>query len=252
MSQPVTAPAWDLAAARAALAPRGVLRPGMNLGNTLFTQREAASGALRGVSVDLMQELGACLGVPVEQVVYPTPGDVADTATADAWDVAILAIEPARAETIVFSPAMTEIDASYVVHADSPLTSCTQADAPGVRIVAPAKAGYELYLTRTLRKATLVRTRNFKESMALFSAREADALAGLRPGLLEVMPTLTQARLLEDQFMVVNHGLGAPRSRAGAAEALAAFVAAVNASGFIAASIAAHGVQGLRAVKRAA
>ncbi|MBK7473420.1 MAG: hypothetical protein IPI73_25065 [Betaproteobacteria bacterium] len=86
-------------------------------------------------------------------------------------------IEPARAQTIAFSPPITGIEATYAVHADSALRSAAQVDAAGVRIAAPDKAGYELYLTRTLRHATLVRTKNF-ESIARFSERRADALAG--------------------------------------------------------------------------
>lgn len=236
-------------AARAGLAPTGKLRPGMNLSNGLFTSKDAATGELRGVSVDLMRELASRLGVPVEFVVFETPGEVADAAATGTWDVAILAIEPARARTIAFSPPITAIDATYAVHADSALRSVEQVDAAGVRIAAPDKAGYELYLTRTLRHATLVRTKSFKESIACFNERRADALAGLKPALLDSMDKLPGARLLEGTFMTVNHGLGTPRDRNAAAAYLKAFVEDVNASGFVARSIARHGVQGLSAVK---
>jgi len=236
-------------AARTELAPTGKLRAGMNLGNALFTKKDPASGELRGVSVDLMRELASHLGVPVEFVVHATPGEVADAADKGTWDVAILAIEQARAQTIAFSPAMTEIEATYVVHKDSPLSSVAQVDAAGVRIVAPEKAGYELYLTRTLRQATLIRSKNFSASIDLFNQRGADALASLKPTLLESMGKVPDGRLLEGKFMTVNHGLGTPRERRVAAEYLKAFVEEMNASGFIARSIERHGVQGLAAVK---
>ena len=145
-------------AARSELAPTGELRAGMNLGNVLFTTTDAATGELRGVGVDLMRELASRLGVPVTFVIYASPGDVADAVDKDAWDVAILAIAQARAQTIAFSPAMTEIEATYIVHNDSALRSVAEVDASGVRIAAPEKAGYELYLTDTLRSATLIRT----------------------------------------------------------------------------------------------
>lgn len=235
-------------AARAELAPTGKLRAGMNLGNVLFTTREA-NGELSGVSVDLMRELAARLGVPVEFVVHPTPGDVADAAEKNTWDVAILAIEPARATTIAFSPALTEIEATYVVHTDSPLRSAAEVDRAGVRIAAPEKAGYELYLTRTLRHASLVRTKNFPASVALFQQRQVEALASLKPTLLGVIGSLPEGRLLEGTFMTVNHGLGTPRGRSAAAAYLQAFVADVTASGFVARSIERHRVQGLSAVK---
>jgi len=231
------------------LAPSGKLRAGMNLGNALFTQKDPSSGALRGVSVDLMRELGARLGVPVEFVVYETPGQVADAAESGQWDVAVLAIEQARARTIAFSRPMTEIEATYVVHKDSPLHAATQVDGSGVRIAASDKAGYELYLTRTVRDATLIRPKGFPAAIELFNARGADALAALRPQLLESMAMLPEGRMVEGNFMIVNHGLGTPRERRAAAAYLDAFVGDLVASGFIARSIAANGVQGLTAVR---
>ncbi len=237
-------------AARAELAPTGQLRAGMNLGNSLFTTRDAATGELRGVSVDLMRELASRLRVPVVFVVHATPGDVADAVDAGTWDAAVLAIAQARAQTIAFSPAMTEIAATYVVHKDSALKSAGQVDAAGIRIAAPEKAGYELYLTQTLRNATLIRTKGTAASIDLFMGRGVDALAGLKPDLLTSMDKMPQARMLEGQFMTVNHGIGTPRARRAAAEYLKAFVEEVNASGFLARSIERHAVQGLSAVKQ--
>jgi polar amino acid transport system substrate-binding protein len=135
----MTTPVPD--AARLELAPTGKLRAGMNLGNTLFTRKDAANGELRGVSVDIMRELASRLGVPVEFIVYATPGEVADTAQKGVWDVAILAIEQSRAETIAFSPPITEIEATYAVRRDSTLRSIEQVDNSGVRISASEKAG---------------------------------------------------------------------------------------------------------------
>jgi len=211
--------------------------------------KDAATGELRGVSVDLMHELAARLGIPVDFVVHATPGDVADASEKGTWDVAILAIEQARAQTIAFSAAMTEIEATYVVHKDSALRSVGQVDASGVRISAPEKAGYELYLTRTLRNATLIRTKGFQASIDLFNERSADALAGLKPALLESMNGMPDARLLDGKFMTVNHGLGIPRERRAGVEYLKAFAEEMNASGFVARSIERHGVRGLSAVK---
>jgi polar amino acid transport system substrate-binding protein len=236
-------------AARSELAPTGKLRAGMNLGNTLFTTKDAATGELRGVSVDLMRELASRLSVPVVFVVHASPGDVADAADKGTWDVAILAIAQARAQTIAFSPAITEIEATYVVHKDSALRSVGQVDASGIRISAPEKAGYELYLTQTLRNATLIRTKGSSASIDLFKDRRVDALAGLKPDLLNSMDKMPEARMLEGKFMTVNHGLGTPRARRAAAEYLKAFVEEMNASGFVARSIERHGVQGLSAVK---
>lgn len=232
------------------LAPTGKLRAGMNLGNALFTSKDPATGEITGVSVDLMRELASHLGVPVEFVMYPTPGEVADAVEKDAWDVAILAIEAARAEKIAFSPALTEIEATYAVHRDSKLRSCDEVDRAGIRIVAPAKAGYELYLTRTLKNATLDRVQGHAAAIDIFNRREADALPGLKPVLLESLgKKLPDARLLEGRFTTINHGLGTPRARTAAAAYLRAFVEEMNASGFVARSIERNAVKGLSAVK---
>ncbi len=230
------------------LAPTGKLRAGMNLGNTLFTTRDPVSGELRGVAADLMRELASRLGVPVDFVVHATPGEVADAADRGTWDVAVLAIEAARARTIAFSPAMTEIEASYVVHKASLLRSVGQIDTAGVRISAAEKAGYQLFLTRTLRNATVVHAKGFQGSIDLFNERQADALAGLKPALLDAMDRIPEGRMLEGPFMTVNHGLGVPLDRPVAAEYVKAFVMEMNASGFVARAIARNGIKGLAAV----
>jgi polar amino acid transport system substrate-binding protein len=237
-------------AARKELAPTGKLRAGMNFGNTLFTTGKTVTGDPVGVAADVMQELARRLGVPLEMVNHATPGNVADAVDKNTWDVAILAIEQSRAVKIAFSPAISAIEATYAVRKDSPLRTAVQVDAAGVRIAAPDKAGYELYLTRTLKSATLVRTKSFDASIDLFNAKGADAVAALKPNLLESMAKLPDARLLEGNFMTVNHGLGTPRARGTAGAAyLKSFVEDINASGFIARSIERHGVQGLAAVK---
>ena len=254
-STPATHPAGCAAptavhtAARSELAPTGKLRAGMNLENTLFTTKDAATGELRGVSVDLMRELASRLGVPLEWVVHAQPGQVAEAVDQGTWDVAILAIAQARAKTIAFSPPITEIEATYAVHKDSLLKSAAQVDATGILISAPEKAGYELYLTQTLRNATLTRTKSIQSSIDLFIERRADALAGLKPMLLESMDKMPDARLLEGRFMTVNHGFCTPQGRPAAAAYLKGFVEEMLASGFVARSIQRHGVQGLTALK---
>ena len=237
------------AAARAELAPTGKLRAAVNLGNALFMTKDAASGELRGVSVDVMRRLAARLDVPLELILHASPGEVVDAVGSGTWDVAILAIEPARAQTIAFSPALTEIEATYVVHEDSTLRSVGEVDAAGIRIAVPEKAGYELYLSRTLRHATLIRTQGVMAAIDLFNSRRADVLAGLRPALLDSATRLAGGRILAGNFTTVNHGLGTPLGRAAAADYLRVFIAEMQAERFVARSIRQHAVQGLSAVE---
>ena len=230
------------------LAPTGILRAGMNLGNTLFT-RQDDSGQLHGVSVDLMAELAKRLGVPLEFVTFAQPGQVADASTKDTWDVAILAIEKTRAQTISFSPAMTAIEAGYVVHQNSVLLLTEHVDAKGVKIAAPEKAGYELFLTSSLKNASIVRTPNFAKSLEIFNQKNVDVLAGLKPNLIESMHMLKDAKLLEGKFMTVNHGFAVPLGREAANAYLKSFVKELISSGFISRSIETHQIKGLTSIK---
>ncbi len=233
--------------AKKALAPTGKLRAGMNIGNNLFT-RQNETGQLYGVSVDLMQELANRLGVPLQMVVYNQPGQVADDVGNDVWDVAILAIEKTRAKTILFSPAMTEIEAGYVVHQNSDFQLAEQVDSSGVKIAAPEKAGYELYLSHALKNASLVRTKSFASSLELFNHDQVDAVAGLKPNLIEFMHQLPMGKLLQGNFMTVNHGFSVALGRVDAAAYLANFVKDLIESGFVGRSITNHQIKGLKAI----
>jgi polar amino acid transport system substrate-binding protein len=234
--------------ARNELAPSGNLRAGMNLGNTLFTRKNSL-GELKGVSVDLMRELANRLEVPLEMISFAQPGQVADASTKDMWDVAILAIEKTRAQTISFSPAMTEIAAGYVVHQNSALLRTELVDAKGVKIAAPDKAGYELFLTGSLKNATLVRTPDFARSLEIFKHKEVEVLAGLKPNLMESMHMLQDAQLLDGSFMTVKHGFAVPHGREAANVFLRKFVKELISSGFISRSIENHQIKGLKAIK---
>jgi polar amino acid transport system substrate-binding protein len=226
------------------LAPSGKLRAGVNLRNTLFTSKDQ-QGHLTGLSIDLMQELANRLGVPLELVVFETPGQVADSVNLKKWDLAILAIEQTRAKTISFSTGLTKIEASYMVHKASAFQSAQDVDQAGVRISAPEKAGYELYLTQHLQKAELVRTKDFSDSYEIFNQSKVEAVAGLTPMLIEAMPMMPQGRIIKGGFMTINHGFAMPHGQSEAQAYVNAFAQEMTASGFIKRSIEKHGVKGI-------
>lgn len=232
----------------AALAPTGKLRAGMNLSNTLFMKQEAG-GELAGVSVDVVREVASRLGVPVEFVVHPTPGHVADAAASGTWDVALIAIEESRAKTIAFTAPLTEIDVTYALSADSRMRIVAEVDAPGVRVAAAEKSAYELYLSKTLREATVVRTKQLEGAVAAFDAGQVNAVAGLRPALIAAFGRNQGVRILDGRFMVLTHGLGVPREREAGAACLEAIVKELRSSGFVARSIERHGIPGLSAAR---
>jgi len=167
------------------LAPDGTLRVGINLGNILLVTGATSDGDPVGVAPDMGREIANRLGVDVSYVTFASPGEVADAGDRDEWDIALIAAEPKRAESIAFSTAYVEIEGTYLVPAGSPIQSIGDVDQPGVRIAVSNRAAYDLYLTRTLKHATLHRAEGLPGAVELFVAEKLDALAGLRPALNE-------------------------------------------------------------------
>src|SRR4051812_23684650 len=139
------------------LAPGGKLRAAINFGNSVLAQKDPATGEAKGITPELARELGKRLGVPVELVTYEAAGKVFDAVKTGAWDIAFVAIEPVRAAEIEFSAAYVIIEGTYMVPKDSPLRTIADVDKPGVRIAVGPKSAYDLYLTRTIKNATIVR-----------------------------------------------------------------------------------------------
>lgn len=233
-------------AAVAALAPKGVLRAGINLSNFLLVTGRDPDGAPRGVSPDMARQLGRYLGVEVALVPFKSPGQLADAATDDAWDVGNIGAEPARAEAIAFTAAYCEIECTYLVGPDSPITSIDEVDRPGVRIASAPRAAYDLWLERNIKHAEILRPETLGGSFDLFVGEGLDALAGLRPALIKEAERLPGSRLIDGKFSSVQQAMGTPRSRDDAGIAyLSAFVEEMKAIDYVADRIAAHGVSGL-------
>jgi polar amino acid transport system substrate-binding protein len=227
----------------AELAPTGVLRAGINLSNFLLVTGRAANGDPQGIAPDMAGEVAARLGVPVRLIPYESPGKLAD-AVAD-WDVGLIGAEPARAEQITFTAAYLEIEATYLVPAGSTIRRVDEVDRKGVRIAIAARSAYDLYLSRSLRNAELVRTNGLDASYELFVRERLDALAGLRPRLAQDVEKLPGARVLDGRFTAVQQAIGTPKARAASAAFLAAFVEEAKASGLVARLIQRHGVKGV-------
>ena len=232
-------------AAKSELAPTGVLRAGINLSNFLLVTGKSASGDPQGVSPDMAAEIAKRLGVPVKYVPYKTPGELADMAGTDAWDIGLIGAEPQRAEKIAFTAAYCEIEATYLVPAGSALKAIADVDKPGVRIAVTGRSAYGLWLDRNIKHATLVRSDTLDSAYDQFIRDKLDALAGLRPRLLTDVKRLPGARILEGQFTAVQQAIGTPRKNAAGAAFLRKFVEEAKASGLVADLIARHKVIGL-------
>jgi polar amino acid transport system substrate-binding protein len=227
------------------LAPDGTLRAGINTRNELLVSSVTGDGVPQGVAPDVAAEVARSLGVSVRWVLYESPGALADAAGEEAWDIGLLGAEPARAESIAFTQAYAEIPATYLVRADSGLGAVSDVDRPGVRISVAARSAYDLWLTRNIRHAELVRCPTPDAAYDLFIRHRLDALAGLTARLTGDQARTPGSRLLDGAFTSVQQAVGTPRSRSRAAAFLPGLVAGLVSSGFVARSIARHHVTGL-------
>lgn len=246
----MTGPSTDLPtpsdAAVAALAPTGVLRAAINLGNFLLVTGRTDAGDPTGVSPGMAQALAGRLGVPLELLPYRSPAAIADAAPEGAWDVGNIGAEAQRATVIDFTAAYCEIEATYLVPAGSAITTVAEVDRPGRRVASAYRAAYDLWLERNLVHAELVRATGLDGSFDAFVGQQLDALAGLRPRLLDDMGRLPGSRVLDGSFSTVQQAMGTPVGRAEAGiEYLRRFVEAAKASGLVAELITAHQVNGL-------
>ena len=231
-------------AVRSELAPTGKLRVGLNMSNFLLTATDAATGKPKGLAADMGMELGRRLGVPVELVPFPNPGAVADAAKTGVWDVGFIGAEPQRATEIDFTAAYVEIEATYLVPPGSPITAIPDVDRPGIRIAISDRSAYDLYLTRHLKHAELIRARG-DDVFKRFLSDKLDAMAGLRPGLVKNQEKLPGSRILDGNFTAVQQAAGVPKGRTVGAKYLREFIEDAKASGLVAKLIEKNNVRGL-------
>lgn len=238
--------------AAAELAPNGTLRAGVNMSNFLLITGKTASGEPDGVSPDMARAIAERLGVKLQIVPFPKPGELADAAGTNAWDIGLIGAEPQRAEKIDFTAAYVEIEATYLVPPGSPIKSIEEVDRPGMRVASTARAAYDLWLERNLKHAKLVHSTTLDSAMKQFMDEKLDALAGLRPRLITDVETLPGARILDGQFMAVQQAIGTERKNKAGAAFLKTFVEEAKRTGLVAKLIEKHGVQGRLTVAGAA
>src|SRR5262245_54733761 len=216
------------------LAPTGKLRAAINLGNPVLAQGSPQEP--RGITVDLARELARRTGLALELVTFEAAGKIFEALKAGAWDIAFIAIEPVRAAEIDFSAPYVFIEGTYMVPKDSPLKEIADVDRPGVRIAVGRGSAYDLYLTRTIKHATVVRAHigGSRAMIDLFLADKLEAAAGVKQPLIDYAKTNAGVRVMDGRFMVIEQAMGTPKGRPAAAGYVAAFVEDVKASGFVA------------------
>ena len=218
------------------LAPGGALRAAVNLSNTVLVQQEGADGEVGGVAVMLARELGRRVGLPVEIVTFKAAADLFAALAEERWDVAFLADEPARAAQIDFTSPYVLIEGTYLSRGDAPFRAVEEVDRAGIRIAVGRGSAYDLYLSRTLTQAQILRSQTAGGTAAidLFLAENLDVAAGLRPQLAAYARSVPGLRVLEGRFMEIGQAVGLPKGRPGAAAFVRQFIDEMKASGFIA------------------
>ena len=227
------------------LAPTGELRVAINVGNPILARRHPQTGAPEGVSIDLATQLAQRLGVPLKLVVFDAASKSVEAVTNDEADVGFFAIDPLRGAAIAFTAPYVLIEGAYLVKQDSPLHSNDEVDRAGHRIVVGQGSAYDLYLSREIKHAQLVRSPTSPEVVSYFLAHGHDVAAGVKPQLEAELPRMPGLRMLPGHFMVIAQAMGLPKQRGSQAAAyLHAFVEDMKASGVVAEALARHHIEG--------
>lgn len=234
-------------AIRAAFAPSGTLRASINLGNPILAHRsgDGGAGGAGGVSVDLARELARRLEVELSLLVFDTAAQSVEAVAAEQADFGFFAIDPARGAQIAFTAPYVLIEGFYLVREDSPIRANGQVDVAHHRVVVGKGSAYDLYLTRTLQHAAIVRAASSQTVVETFLREGADVAAGVKQQLETDAAAAGGLRLLDERFMVIRQAMGLPKSRGDDAAAfLAQFVEAMKADGFVDAALARHHIKG--------
>jgi polar amino acid transport system substrate-binding protein len=228
----------------AQLAPNGKLRAVINVGNPVLAKAGATGGEPSGVSVDLARELARRLSVPLETTTVTTAAMSVDALKSAQADIGFIAIDPLRAADMDFSAAYVLIEGAYMVPQGSPIQGNADVDRRGVRVGVGARSAYDLFLTREMKQAEIVRAPTSQAVVDLVATNRIDVMAGVKQQLEADSKRLPGWHLLDGRFMVIEQAMATPKGRPAGARYLAAFVEETKSSGFVASALARHGIEG--------
>lgn len=218
------------------LAPSGRLKTAINVGNVVLAQRGGPQGA-SGPSVDIANELGRRLGVPVELIIYESANFAVARLAEDRWDIGFMAVDPERATDIQFTTPYVFIDGTYMVPDDATFQSVTDLDRPGVRIAVGQGTAYDLFLSRTLKQATLIRSRTSLTAIEQYVREGHHAVGGVRQALVGAQRNMPGHRVLPDSFYRIEQAVAIPKPRPDGFAYVAALIETLKANGFVRASL---------------
>ena len=226
------------------LSSNGVLRAAINMSNFLLVTDKTKEGTPIGVSPDMAKELANKLDLQLKLIPYDTPGEIADDAENDNWDICNIGAEPQRAEKINFSAAYAEIQATYLIPPNSKLQNISEVDIAGNKIAVASRTAYGLWLERNIHNAELIQVEGVGNSFDVFLNENLDALAGLRPALIDDVKKIPGAKILEGQFMSVQQAIGTSNKNIKSSIYIAKFVEEMKKNGFVQKLIDKHNVNG--------
>ncbi|QTF91909.1 ABC transporter substrate-binding protein [Halomonas sp. BM-2019] len=230
---------------RRAMAPQGVLRTTINLGNPILAGRDPETTRPHGISVDLATRIAERLGVELELLVFDSAGQAVAAVDAGQADMGFFARDPERGQGIDFTPPYVLIEGCYLVPDASPITDMTEVDRPGNRVVVGKGSAYDLFLSRAIQHAEIQRSSTSPAVVAYFLEHELEVAAGVKQQLEAGIEEYGGMRLLPGRFMTIEQAMGVPKGRDPLArEFLAAFIEEVKSEGVVAELMARHGIEG--------
>jgi polar amino acid transport system substrate-binding protein len=227
----------DIAKAKSELAPTGRLRAAINRGNGVLVQADPVNGEPTGVTVDLARAAAERLGVPVDLISYEAAGKVFEAIKRNEWDIAFLAIEPVRASEIEFTAPYVIIEGIYVVRQTSPISSIDAVDRVGNRISVVQGSAYDLFLSRSIKHATILRSMSGEAAMNSFISDKLEVVAGVRQAIVGLMKGHAGLCVLEPPFMEIRQAMGTRKGGLAGVAFLKSLVEEMKASGAVAASL---------------
>lgn len=230
--------------ARQALAPTGKLRVGLQLGSPHNVIRDSVSGEMKGVAFDLGKELARRMEVPFEPVLYPSVGALLDGGKSGAWDVAFVGFSPARAQEWDFTALHLEIEFGYLVPGGSSISTMADVDRPGIRVAVQEKSQPDVFLTRTLKNAAVVRASSLADTLEMLKSGRADVIFSIKPSLFEVSNQLPGSRVLDGRLGLDPHAMAMPKGRDLGVPYARRFVEDAKSEGLVKAAIERAGMRG--------
>ena len=215
---------------------------------SFFYNRAPNTRKLQGVGIEIANALAARIGIELVLLEYPSPPGVVQALKAGNCDVAFLGLDPSRAAEIDFTPPCMQADFTFMVPAGSSIRSIDDADKAGTRIAVVRNHAMEFALKGKLNNAERVLAETPDAAFGLLHNRDADVLAGIRPGLLKYASLMPGSRVLEGSYGANVLALAVAKGQHELLSYLSDFVEHARTTGLVHRAIESSGLKGIRVI----